>query len=92
MMNDMFKKLADEAKQNIRDRMQEDENQVKFSMPIVITQEEINEEFAKLLLQDTFTILRDCYRFSEDAEEWDNALTFFERHLKEHFGVDYDRN
>lgn len=46
------------------------------------------EKFAELIIREHLSLLTDCYRGTDNAREWDNALLFLEKHIKEHFGVE----
>lgn len=52
------------------------------------TQERFQEKFAELIVREHLSLITDCYRGTDNAREWDNALLFLEKHIKEHFGVE----
>ena len=47
-----------------------------------------DQNFAKLIINEILMLLADCYRNGNNTHEWDNALRFLERDIREHFEID----
>ncbi len=83
-MNKLIQELALQAKQDLADRPKD-----IFSMPMIITQEEFNEKFAELIVQECIGCCEQVISdpVPESADTWLNGGEQCIQDIKEHFGV-----